>query len=233
VWKSLLLSGIAAPTGSLTMYLTPHFREERLEVQHALIRAHPLGTLITRTAEGLIANAVPFLIDAAASTKGTLKAHIARANSQWRDFDPTHDALVIFQGVQSYITPSWYATKRQTGQVVPTWNYVVVQVYGTMVIHDDPEWLSEQIERLTGTQELKRAKPWAVSDAPEEFIRQQITAIVGIEIPISRIEGKWKVSQNRPLADREGVVDGLTEMGDSSGLALAALVASAARGNSD
>jgi transcriptional regulator len=211
----------------MMMYLTPQFREDRLEVQHALIRAHPLGILVTRTATGLLANAVPFIIDAAASSKGTLRAHVARASAQWREFDADYDTLVVFQGVHSYITPSWYATKQETGKAVPTWNYAIVQARGKMVIHDDPEWLVGQIERLTNSQELKRKKPWAVADAPGEFIRQQIRAIVGIEIPISRIEGKWKVSQNRPPADRDGIIEGLIELGDSNARAMAALIASA------
>jgi transcriptional regulator len=213
------------------MYSTPLFREQRLEVKHALIRAHPLGTLVTRTVQGLIANLIPFLIDPKASENGTLKGHVARANSQWREFDPNYDALVIFQGSQTYISPSWYETKRQTGKVVPTWNYVVVQAHGRLVIRDDPDWVSTQIRQLTETQESKRAHPWAVSDAPREFIEQQVRAIVGIEIPISRLEGKWKVSQNRPQADREGVVEGLKEGADDNGLAMAALVASALSGD--
>jgi transcriptional regulator len=212
------------------MYSTAHFKEQRLEVLHALIQAHPLGILVTRTADGLIANAIPFFVDATASPRGTLKAHLARANSQWRDFDPNYDALVIFQGSQSYITPSWYATKRETGKVVPTWNYAVVQAHGRIVVHDDRDWVLPQIEKLTDMQEGKRQKRWAVSDAPEEFIEQQMKAIVGIEIPIAHLEGKWKVSQNRPQVDRQGVVAGLTEAADSNGLAMAALVASAMRG---
>jgi transcriptional regulator len=209
------------------MYSTPHFREERLDVLYALIRAHPLGILVTRTQDGLLANAIPFLVDAAASAKGTLKAHVARANSQWRDFDPDYEALVIFQGAQTYVSPSWYVTKQQTGKVVPTWNYVVVQAQGRMLVRDDPHWVSTQIEQLTDSQERPRAKRWAVSDAPREFIDQQVRAIVGIEIPIARIEGKWKVSQNRPHADRAGVVEGLSESADDNARAMAALVASA------
>jgi transcriptional regulator len=213
------------------MYSTPQFREERVDVLHALIRAHPLGILVTRTREGLLANAIPFLIDAAASENGTLQGHLARANSQWRDFDPDYDALVIFQGAQTYVSPSWYATKRQTGKVVPTWNYVVVQAHGRLVVRDDPHWVSTQIEQLTDTQERPRAKPWAVSDAPREFVDQQVKAIVGIEIPIARIEGKWKVSQNRPHADRAGVVEGLKEGADDNARAMAGLVSAALKGD--
>jgi transcriptional regulator len=206
------------------MYSTPHFREARVGVLHALIRAHPLGILVTRTKDGLLANAIPFLIDAAASTNGTLKAHVARANSQWRDFDPDYDALVIFQGAQTYVTPSWYATKRQTGKVVPTWNYVIVQAQGRLIVRDDAHWVSSQIRQLTDSQERPRAKRWAVADAPQEFVDQQVKAIVGIEIPIARLAGKWKVSQNRPHADRAGVVEGLKEGVDDNSRAMAELV---------
>jgi transcriptional regulator len=209
------------------MYSTPHFREERLDVLHALIRAHPLGILVTRTKDGLLANAVPFLIDAAASAQGTLKAHVARANSLWRDFDPDYEALAIFQGAQTYVTPSWYVTKRQTGKVVPTWNYVMVQARGRMLVRDDPHWVLTQIQQLTDTQERPRVKRWAVSDAPREFVDQQVKAIVGLEIPIARLDGKWKVSQNRPHADRTGVVEGLSESTDDNARAMAELVASA------
>jgi transcriptional regulator len=213
------------------MYSTSQFREERVDVLHALIRAHPLGTLVTRTRDGLLANAIPFLIDSASSGNGTLKAHVARANAQWREFDPGHDALVIFQGAQTYVTPSWYATKRQTGKVVPTWNYVVVQAHGRLIVHDDPQWVLAQIEQLTDTQERSRAEPWAVSDAPHAFVDQQVRAIVGIEIPITRLEGKWKVSQNRPHADREGVIGGLKEGADDNAQAMARLVEAALKGD--
>jgi transcriptional regulator len=207
------------------MYQPPHHREERLDVQHALIRAHPLGALITFGADGLSANLIPFILDAAATPNGTLKGHLARANRQWRDFDPSVEALVIFQGVESYITPSWYAAKREHGKVVPTWNYATVQVHGPLRAIEDRDWLARQIAALTGENEGKRSEPWSVTDAPEQFVAAQIKGIVGIEIPISRIEGKWKVSQNRPEADREGVIDGLREAGDESADAMAALVA--------
>jgi transcriptional regulator len=199
------------------MYQPPHFREERLEVQHALIRAHPLGMLVTVGSAGLVANPLPFVLDAAASPSGTLKVHLSRANSQWSDFDPAQEALVIFQGADAYISPSWYETKRQTGKVVPTWNYAVVQAYGRMRVIDDPEWLLRQIGELTATHEAARPEPWSVEDAPAPFIAAQLKGIVGIEIEISRIEGKWKASQNRPEADRQGVAAGLREgSGDAS-----------------
>ncbi len=207
------------------MYQPPHHREDRLEIQHALIRAHPLGALITYGGAGLTANLVPFILDSAASPLGTLKAHIARANPQWRDFDPAIEALVIFQGVESYITPSWYAAKREHGKVVPTWNYATVQARGTMRAIEDHDWLAAQIAALTAQNEGARAEPWSVSDAPAAFVAAQIKGVVGLEIPIGRIEGKWKVSQNRPAADREGVIAGLLEEGEADADAMAALVA--------
>lgn len=206
------------------MYQPPHHREDRLEVQHALIRSHPLGTLVTMTTTGLVANALPFILDASAGPYGTLKAHLARANAQWRDYDPGVDALIIFQGVERYITPSWYATKAETGKVVPTWNYVMVQASGRMRVIEDRHWLRTQIGDLTAALEGGRAEPWAVSDAPPAFVEAQIKGIVGIEIPIARIEGKWKVSQNRPEGDRWGVVEGLRVAGDEQSLAMGELV---------
>jgi transcriptional regulator len=206
------------------MYQPPHHREDRLEVQHALIRAHPLGTLVTMSKSGLVANALPFILDAARGTYGTLQAHLARANTQWRDFDPGVDALITFQGIERYITPSWYATKAETGKVVPTWNYVMVQASGQMRVIEDRDWLRTQIGALTAAHEGRRAEPWAVSDAPPAFLEAQIKGVVGIEIPIARIEGKWKVSQNRPIRDRKGVIDGLRAEGDEESEAMARLV---------
>lgn len=198
------------------MYQPPHFREDDLNVQHALIRAHPLGLLITAGASGLIANSVPFHLDAEASGKGTLRLHLARANGQWRDIAAGTPILAVFQGSDSYITPSWYQTKAETGKVVPTWNYAVVQARGSARVIEDAAWLLAQISALTGQQEGLREKPWAVSDAPDDFIRAQLKGIVGIEIEIAEIDGKWKVSQNRPVADREGVAKGLTEMAEQA-----------------
>ena len=206
------------------MYQPPHHREDRLDVLHPLIRAHPLGALVTFGAGGLSANLIPFILNSAASPKGVLKCHVARANPQWRDFDPAVEALVIFQGAERYITPSWYAAKREHGKVVPTWNYATVQARGPMRAIEDRDWLAAQIAALTAANESRRAEPWAVADAPESFVQSQIKGIVGIEISISRIEGKWKVSQNRPEADRAGVVAGLREAGEESADAMAELV---------
>lgn len=191
------------------MYQPPHFREDRLEVQHALMRAHPLGTLVTAGAGGLMANHVPMILDADGSGPGVLRCHLARANPQWRDLAAGAEALVIFQGPQAYVTPSWYETKRETHKVVPTWNYAVVHAWGAPRVVEDEAWLADQIAALTRAHEAARPEPWAVSDAPAPFVAAQLRGIVGVEIPIARIEGKWKVSQNRPAGDRAGVAAGL------------------------
>ncbi|HVY18954.1 MAG TPA: FMN-binding negative transcriptional regulator [Bauldia sp.] len=204
------------------MYQPTHFREDDPAVQHALIRAHPLGLLVTTGASGLQANHIPFVFDAAG---GLLQGHVARPNAQWQDFDPEIEALVVFQGAEAYITPSWYATKAETGRVVPTWNYAVVQVRGKMRAIEDRDWLRAQIEALTRAQEGGREHQWHVGDAPEAFIEGQIKGIVGIEIAITHIDGKWKVSQNRSAADQTGVVAGLTGIGGETELAMADLVA--------
>ena len=202
---------------AIRMYQPSAFREERLETLHALIRAHPLATLITAGSDGIIANFVPFiLVDAGAvdtGHKGTLRAHIAKANDQVEALRAGSETLVVFHGPEAYITPSWYASKKEHGRVVPTWNYAVVQVRGTPRVIDDADWVRTQILALTSTQEGRRPEPWSVSDAPESFIDGQIKAIIGVEIPILTIEGKWKVSQNRSAADRQGVYEGLRTEG--------------------
>ena len=205
------------------MYQPPHFREDRTEVQHQLIRNHPLGLLITAGPGGLLANLFPFLLDADGSDKGTLRLHIARANPQWKELEAVEECLVVFQGPQDYVTPSWYATKRETGKVVPTWNYATVHAWGKPHVMNDDSWLRRQIEDLTASRENLRGAPWQVDDAPADFIAMQMRAIVGVEIPIARIEGKWKMSQNRPEADRTGVIAGFREAGEA-GEAIAALV---------
>jgi transcriptional regulator len=205
----------------------PH-RQDDLAAQHALIRSHPLGLLISHGAQGLEANAIPFLVDPAASRLGTLQAHMARANGQWRALQQADEALVVFQGADHYITPSWYQTKQETGRVVPTWNYVMVQVRGRPRVIEDATWLRAQIEALTKSQEGARAAPWAVGDAPEAFIEAQIKAIVGLEMEITHIAGKWKASQNRPAADRAGVIAGLEALGDEASSTMASIVREAA-----
>lgn len=210
------------------MYSPAHFTETRPEVLHALITSHPLGTLVTLTSSGLDANHIPFELHptpAPAAPHGTLRAHVARANPVWRDPLPTHDALVIFQGPQTYITPTWYEdTKPATGKVVPTWNYCVVHAHGPMRVIDDRDWLRAQLESLVRRHESAQPTPWHISDAPADFIEKQLAAIVGIEIPITRLVGKWKVSQNRPAADRAGIVAGLASTPHPDAPAMAALV---------
>lgn len=208
------------------MYEPPHHREEDLATLHALIDAHPLGLVVSNGPRGPVANAVPFLIDPAAAPKGRLSAHLARANPHWQMLAaaPDDPVLIVFQGTNSYITPSWYATKRQTGKVVPTWNYVMVQARGRARIIEDRDWLARQIGALTERHEACRAAPWAVADAPADFVAMQLRAIVGVEIDIDEIAGKWKVSQNRPAADRAGVAEGLEESGAADALAMAELV---------
>ena len=197
------------------MYQPAHFIEDDLSVLHALIREFPLGLLIT-IEDGLpVANAIPFLIYDN-DGKGLLRCHVARANPQWQHLKDGAKALVVFQGPQAYVTPSWYAAKKEHGKVVPTWNYAMVQVRGSATIHDDPEWLQAQITALTQTHEGSRQAPWAVSDAPERYIEMQKRAIVGIEISIEDIRGKWKMSQNRADADIAGVAEGYETGGDSA-----------------
>ncbi len=207
------------------MYNPPHFQEERIEVLHQLIRDHSLAALITLGPEELIANHVPLILDPEPAPLGTLRGHLSRANPQWRDSLPHIPALAIFQGPSAYITPSWYPTAQETGRVVPTYNYVVVHAHGTLQTYEDPQLLLRNVRALTELHEAALARRWSVDDAPADFIAAQLKGIIGIEIPIARLEGKWKVSQNRVPADREGVVDGLRELGDPGSVAMADLVA--------
>jgi transcriptional regulator len=206
------------------MYVPKHFEESDREVLHALIRAHPLGTWVTLHDGELLANHLPFLLDAERGEHGTLVGHVARANPVWRSFSTTAPSLVVFQGVESYVTPSWYPSKFQQGKVVPTWNYAVVHARGLPRAIEDREWLLRLVNRLTDTHEAAMAKPWQVADAPADFVARQLEAIVGIEIPIARLVGKWKVSQNRLPADRLGVAAGLLARGDEAAAEMASLV---------
>jgi transcriptional regulator len=210
------------------LYEPPLHRNENLPELHALIKERVFGLLISNGAEGLIASSVPFVLETAASRLGTLKVHLARANNQWRDLQDHPDALVVFQGLDHYITPSWYATKQETGKVVPTWNYTMVQAKGRAKVMDDA-WLGRQIQELTDSLEQRRKQPWAVGDAPADFIAMQRRAIVGLEIEILDIRGKWKTSQNRKAADRAGVISGLEALGDEDSRAMAGLVRETSR----
>jgi len=207
------------------MFVPRQFEEKRAEVMHALMRAHPLGTLVTVGSSGLNANHIPFEIDPAQGEFGTLRAHVARANPFWKDCAPDVESLVVFQGAQCYVSPSWYPTKEVDGRAVPTWNYMVAHAYGPLGVIDDAAWVRAQLERLSERHEAGRPHPWRVDDAPAEYIDKLLKAIVGIEIPISRLVGKWKVSQNQPAENRTGVEQGLREQGGDVALAMASAVA--------
>ena len=206
------------------MYIPPHFIEDRVEVLHDAIRNGGLATLVTMTADGMIASHLPLLLDPDPAPYGTLVGHLARANPQTKATDDAVQALVVFHGPDGYISPSLYATKKETGKVVPTWNYVAIHAYGTIEYFDDPERLLIVVTRLTEEHETPRAQPWAVTDAPADFVQGMLRAIVGISIPIARLEGKYKLSQNRPKADHAGIVSGLEADGKTD---LAAQVAHA------
>lgn len=206
------------------MYTPTHFKEERPELLHQLVREHPLGLLITLGDQGLEANPIPFLLDVDASGQAVLRAHVARANPVWKDARTDINALVVFQGPQAYISPNWYATKAENGKAVPTWNYITVQARGRLAVRDDAAWLRELVTRLTQRHEATQAQPWAVSDAPPDYIDAMLRAIVGIEIALTSLQGKWKVSQNHPAVNREGVSQGLRAMGGDRASAMAAAV---------
>src|SRR5690349_15617024 len=180
------------------MYLPNSFAERDVPTLFAFMEAHPLATLVTSSATGLFATHLPLVLDRAAGPMGTLFGHVARANPHSRyATEGAPEALVIFSGPDAYITPEWYRTKQETGRVVPTWNYIAVHAYGALRLHDDPAFLRPHLERLTHQHEGSRPTPWHVSDAPADYIDQQLKAIVGVELVISRLEGKWKMSQNR------------------------------------
>ncbi|MDR3415721.1 MAG: FMN-binding negative transcriptional regulator [Nevskia sp.] len=206
------------------MYIPTHFEETDRAVLHALIRSHPLGTWVTLDGGELEANHIPFLLDADAGEYGTLVGHVARANPVWQSLSGQTQSLVVFQGAETYITPSWYPGKHDHGKVVPTWNYAVVHAQGMPRAIEDRDWLLRLVTRLTDTHEASRKQPWKVSDAPADFTERLLDAIVGIEIPIARIAGKWKLSQNRPDADKLGVAAGLLARGDAQSQEMASLL---------
>jgi transcriptional regulator len=199
------------------MYIPAHFAPDETQVNE-LLRNHGAADLVTLTAQGLVATMLPFIYvppgdSGTAEPHGALHGHLARNNEQWK-LDSVGEALVIVRGPDAYITPGWYATKAETGRVVPTWNYVTAHVYGRLIVHDDPVWTEDLVRRLTTKHEAYRNHPWSVDDAPRAFIEGQLRAIVGIELAITRIEAKAKLSQNRSPADVEGVIAGLRERGD-------------------
>nr|WP_163099784.1 FMN-binding negative transcriptional regulator [Acidithiobacillus ferrianus]NDU44045.1 FMN-binding negative transcriptional regulator [Acidithiobacillus ferrianus] len=188
------------------MYCPEPFAETRPEILRALIQRYPLATLVSMGANGLEANPIPLYLAPGEGPQPVLQGHVARANPLWREAPPDDEVLVIFQGPQHYISPSWYATKAETGKVVPTWNYAVVHAYGPLQVRDDPDWVRQQMVALTAQQESGFTLPWQVDDAPQDFTERLIRQVVGIEIPISRWMGKWKVSQNQPLGNRDSVI---------------------------
>ncbi|TGT61356.1 FMN-binding negative transcriptional regulator [Mesorhizobium sp. M00.F.Ca.ET.170.01.1.1] len=190
------------------MYTPPAFRDNDSESLRTTIRAARLATLVTATAEGPLATPLPLLLAEREGEHGTIYGHVAKANPQWR-VPPLGDGLAIFMGQDAYVTPAWYQTKQETGKVVPTWNYVAVHAYGPIEFFEDVDRLLDIVTRLTDLHEGGRASPWAVSDAPADFIQSQLRGIVGLRMPITRLEGKRKMSQNRNAADRAGVLAGL------------------------
>jgi transcriptional regulator len=206
------------------MYTPAHFDESRPEVLHALMREHPFGLLVTQSDAGLSANGIPFLFDAQRGPLGTLRAHVARGNPVWREARQDAESLVVFQGPQAYVSPSWVASKAQTGMVVPTWNYVLVQARGELRVHDDPDWVLQLVSELTDRHESPREAPWKVADAPEGYTRGLLKAIVGLEIELTSLTGKWKASQNKSAADREGIAAGLAREGTDAARAMSAQV---------
>ena len=211
------------------MYLPAHFSESRPDVLARLVRDHPFGLLVTQGANDIAANSVPFFLDAdPAGGPGILRAHVARANPLWREARGDVDSLVVFEGAQTYVSPAWYPSKAEHGKAVPTWNYVMVQGRGKLRAVDDAVWLRAFVSRLTDHHERARVeqsaaqpKAWGLTDAPADYVDSMLRAIVGIEIVLTSLVGKWKVSQNRPAADREGVVRGLADVAGSDAAAMA------------
>lgn len=209
------------------MYLPAHFNETRPEVMHALMRAHPLCTLVTQCDSGLVANHLPMQTLDEPRPLGCIRGHIARANPLWRDYRAETQALAVFQGPQVYISPSFYPSKAETGEVVPTWNYAVVHASGTLRFIQDVGWLRDFVAGLTATHEATRSMPWKIDDAPAPYIDKMLSLIVGFEFSIAALSGKWKVSQNRSQADREAVMRNLQNADDAASHEMAAMLAAA------
>jgi transcriptional regulator len=191
------------------LYLPAYFEESRTEVLHALMRARPLAALVALSDTGMVANHIPVEIAPDPAPLGTIRGHIARANPLWRNYRTDSEALAIFQGPQAYISPSYYPQKKQTGEVVPTWDYAVVHARGTLRFIHDPDWLRAMVVRLTDAHEASRPSPWKVSDAPAAYVDKMLTLIVGFECTVTSLTGKWKLSQNHPAGNRHGVESGL------------------------
>ena len=209
------------------MYTPAAFAEDDPDRIAAFLVEHPMAQLVTMTADGLVATPLPMMYEPATTGLGSLVGHVARANRQWAEATTSVEALAIFTGPNAYVSPNWYPSKAAHGKVVPTWNYTMVQARGLPRVIDDPDWIRDQIDMLTSAQEQVRPEPWAVSDAPVDFVSAQLNAIVGVEIPITSLEGKWKVSQNRSEADQAGVRAGLQHEGGCPHTPMAALIGGA------
>jgi transcriptional regulator len=207
------------------MYTPKDFQESRPDLVHGLMAQYPLATLVAATSSGIQATHVPVVFAPADGTAGKLMGHIARANSLWRDLKAGAEVLAIFQGASHYISPNWYPAKREHGKVVPTWNYTVVHARGRIAWIQESGWLREFLETLTERHERQYESPWRVTDAPADYIEQMLAAIVGFEIAIETLTGKWKLSQNRSKADRDGVISSLSRSDDVAAREMAALVA--------
>lgn len=206
------------------VYLPPHFVETDPDGIYGLIEANPLGLLITMGSQGITANPIPTVLDRDWGEQGRLLLHVARSNPVWREIDPETQALVVFQSVDRYITPNWYASKQRTHEAVPTWNYAMVQVRGEPIVHDDEKWVRGQAGKLTKMMEAAEPVPWKMSDAPREYTADMLGNIVGIEIPIRSLTGKLKASQNRTDEDAAGAVEGLRARGTDADRAMAELI---------
>lgn len=205
------------------MYVPPAFREDDLPTLHALMRETRLANLVTATDEGLMATPLPLFLAPDEGPCGTLYGHLARANPQWKQ-QSLGEAMVLFTGPEAYVSPSWYASKEEHGKVVPTWNYIAVHAYGRAEFFNDADRLLEVVTRLTDLHEGRRAAPWSVADSPVDFIRAQLRGIVGLRLPITRIQGKRKMSQNRSTEDRAGVAAGLAASDQNADREVAALI---------
>jgi transcriptional regulator len=209
------------------LYLPAQFNESRVEVLHALMRRHPLATVVALSGEGFAANHLPLEVAGEPAPLGLLRGHIARANPLWKEYREASEALAIFQGPQSYISPSLYPSKQETGEVVPTWNYAVVHARGTLRFFQAAEWLRHFVANLTDHHEVARAQPWKIDDAPDRYIDQNLKLIVGFELTITSLRGKFKLSQNRTSADWQGVLSSLQQAGDVNSREMADMMANA------
>lgn len=211
------------------MYIPPSFEQPDIAAMHALMKSRPLATVVTLSLEGLEANHLPLHLSPEEGRFGVLRGHVARANPISGNRVPDVEALAVFHGPNSYVSPTWYPSKRQNGKVVPTWNYAVVHAHGTLNVIDDHAWLRDHLQAFTAQQEKAFSEPWTMTDAPAEFLERLVGAVVGIELVIKRIRGKWKAGQNQSQENRNGVVRGLQRVGTDEAREMAALVEAADR----